>query len=138
MDTATLAEGPATEATATRSNYHTSVVEALTRLAALNGQLKALQDTYDHEEAELIELLDGDFSGSMKINGRNFTVVRAVRNIIDSPKAIQALVRRRLYKQLVVPQVDHGKFMDLVASGVFPDLEACVRKSPNKPFIKIS
>lgn len=141
MTTATAA-GESTGATAqtARSDYHAEVTEALLGLDRLRKQIKTMQDVHDRKQLELIELLEADFDGSFRPRPTSavFTVVRAVRKVIDQDKALDMLKRRRLFKSVTKVVVDHEKYLALVRTGVLPELSTAITEHENAPFIKIS
>jgi hypothetical protein len=142
-NTATDAQ-PSVAPVATANSINIHVEEGLRNLKALREQIKVMQEQHDLAQNELVAILDESFEGEFRVPRvgvhphSHAVVVRQMRRIIDQPRALKALIRRRLYKQLTKVVVDEPSYLKLVESGIFPDLSAAVRKEPSKPYIRFS
>lgn len=102
------------------------------------AELKALTDLVERSQAYLVERMEANGVASMPIDGKHFTVVRAVRRQIASNRAISMLKRRGLYKKLTYVVVDEKAYKALVDTKIYPELAEAIEEHPNNPFIKIS
>lgn len=115
-----------------------SIKEELHIFGEAKAELKALTDLVERSQAYLVQRMEEAGVVSVPLDGKQFTVVRAVRRLIDQPKALDFLKKRNLWKRMTRIVVDEQAYLALVDAGVFPELETAVRRSENKPFIKIS
>lgn len=140
---ATLADGSATEATATPSQE----LENALRLfdAARDEQRRVNQKVADMQK-DLVTLLEADFAGTVLIDDgsyhKHFTVVRAHDevNVFDEKLVLRVGRKLRMLKRFTRTVVDWTAVRAAVDSGLFPELAGAVtvEQKPKKPYIKIS
>jgi len=148
MDTATVAEGNATDATAPAIRQTRNLENSLRLFEIARAELKAAEIRLNEQQAELVKILESDHNGSYTLGSlravdrRIFTVVRAHEDevIRDEAQVVKILRRYNLFKQCTKLVVDWSKVRPLVDSGVFPQLAKAVvvNRHEKRPYIKIS
>ena len=111
------------------------------------AELKALTDLVERSQEYLVERLESEtLMHSRKVDDDAFTVVRSMVKHIDVPRALKALKRRRMFKDLtkVVVMEDSFKLIAAILKSdkdrtpLYPDFAACISETPKRPYIKIS
>lgn len=115
-----------------------SLQEELRVFGEAKAELKALTDLVERSQAYLVRRIEETGSSSVPIDGKQYTVVYAVRRLIDGARAIPMLKRRGLYKKLTYVVVDETAYKSLVATRIYPELAEAMEERTNTPFIKIS
>lgn len=112
--------------------------EELRIFGEAKAELKALTELVERSQAYLVQRIEETGTRSVPLDGKQYTVVYAVRRLIDGARAIPMLKRRGLYKKLTYVMVDERAYKSLVDTDVFPELKTAITESLNSPFIKIS
>jgi hypothetical protein len=141
-DTATVADETRTDATAAntpaqRTSFHL-LDEHLRALRQARKEYEALgRHIHDAQEAIIKEMENAGLTRRV-VDGDAFTIVRAVRRLIDGARAIPMLKRRGLYKKLTMVVVDEQAYRSLVDTNLFPELAQAIETRTNAPYVKIS
>jgi hypothetical protein len=139
-DTATVADETRTDATAANTpmiSYHL-LDEHLRALRQARKEYEALGRHIHAAQEAIIEEMENAGLTRRVVDGDAFTIVRAVRRLIDGARAIPMLKRRGLYKKLTMVVVDEQAYRSLVDTNLFPELAQAIETRTNAPYVKIS
>lgn len=143
MSNATLADGSATEATATPSQ---ELENALRLFDAARAEQRRVNKKVSDMQDDLVKLLDADFNGTVLIDDgsyhKHFTVVRAHDeiNVLDEKLVLRVGRKLRMLKRFTRTVIDWAAVRAAIDSGLFPELAGAVKteQKPKKAYIKIS